>query len=109
MGQKEFENLSLDGYNHLVYNVDDENTIVISHPKLKLLDVLITFTYIFVFFYLLITVSLLYINLPFFQKSIQMNVKNKIQYSMIAILFCLSAGGLFTSAHASSGKGKMKS
>jgi signal transduction histidine kinase len=86
MGQKEFENLSLDGYNHLVYNVDDENTIVISHPKLKLLDVLITFTYIFVFFYLLITVSLLYINLPFFQKSIQMNVKNKIQYSMIAIL-----------------------
>jgi two-component system nitrogen regulation sensor histidine kinase NtrY len=84
--QKEFENISLDGYNHLVYNVDNENTIVVSHPGLKLLDILITFTYIFVFFYLLLTVALLCINLPFFQKSIQLNVKNKIQYSMIAIL-----------------------
>ncbi len=84
--QTEFENISLDGYNHLVYNVDDENTIVVSHPGLKLLDILITFTYIFVFFYLLLTIALLYINLPFFQKSIQLNVKNKIQYSMIAIL-----------------------
>jgi two-component system nitrogen regulation sensor histidine kinase NtrY len=50
------------------------------------LDILITFTYIFVFFYLLLTIALLYINFPFFQKSIQLNVKNKIQYSMIAIL-----------------------
>lgn len=84
--QKEFEFIKLDGYRHLVYNVDDENSIILSHPMLKMLEVLITFTYVFVFFYLLLTIALLYINLPFFQKSIQLNIKNKIQYSMIAIL-----------------------
>jgi two-component system nitrogen regulation sensor histidine kinase NtrY len=85
-GKEEFETISLDGYNHLVYNVDNNITIIVSHPRLKLLDILISFTYIFVFFYLLVTISLLYINLPFFQKSIRLNVKNKIQYSMIAVL-----------------------
>jgi two-component system nitrogen regulation sensor histidine kinase NtrY len=85
-GHNEFETISLDGYNHIIYNVDSENTIIVSHPRLKLLDILISFTYVFVFFYLLVTISLLYINLPFFQKSFQLSVKNKIQYSMIGIL-----------------------
>jgi len=101
-GQSEFVNLSLDGYNHLVYNVDEENIVVVSHPRLKVLDILITFTYVFVFFYLLVTVSLLYINLPFFQKSIQLNVKNKIQYSMIAVLvfslLLIGGGSIYFSA-----------
>jgi signal transduction histidine kinase len=100
--EMEFENISLDGYDHIIYNVDDENTVIVSHPKLKLLDILISFTYVFVFYYLLLTVALLYINLPFYQRSIQLNVKNKIQYSMIAILVCslllIGGGTIYFSA-----------
>ncbi|KPK80594.1 MAG: hypothetical protein AMS27_16705 [Bacteroides sp. SM23_62_1] len=84
--EEEFEYIRMDGYNHLIYNIDDENTIILSHVQLKILDVLITFTYIFIFFYLLITIDLLIVNIPFYQRSIRLNIKNKLQYSMIAIL-----------------------
>ena len=85
-GKEEYEFIKMDGYDHLIYNIDSENTIILSHIQLKVLDVLITFTYIFIFFYLLITVNLLIVNIPFFQRSFQLNIKNKLQYSMIAIL-----------------------
>lgn len=85
-GKEEYEFIRMDGYDHLIYNIDSENTIILSHIQLKILDVLITFTYIFIFFYLLITVILLIVNIPFFQRSFQLNIKNKLQYSMIAIL-----------------------
>ena len=85
-GDEEYEFIRMDGYDHLIYNIDEENTVILSHLRLKALDVLITFTYIFIFFYLLITINLLIVNMPFFQRSFQMNIKNKIQYSMIAIL-----------------------
>jgi two-component system nitrogen regulation sensor histidine kinase NtrY len=85
-GKEEYEFIRMDGYRHCIYNVDEDNTIILSSLQLKTLDVLITFTYIFIFFYLLITIILLVVNIPFFQRSFQMNIKNRIQYSMIAIL-----------------------
>lgn len=95
-GEKEYEFLTLEQYDLLVYNIDEANTIVMGHPRLKFLDVLISFTYIFGFFYLIVSISLFIINIPFFRKSIQLNIKNKIQYSMVIIIglsLLLIAGG----------------
>ncbi len=85
-GNEEFEFTSSNGYRHLAYNMDPNNTIVVSSPEVSLLNILITFTYIFVFFYLLVTLILLIINIPLLKKSFQLNIKNKIQYTMIGVL-----------------------
>jgi len=101
-GDKEFETLNREEYDLLVYNIDEENTIILGHPRLKFLDILISFTYIFGFFYLIVSISLLIINIPFFRKSIQLNIKNKIQYSMVIImglsLFLIAGGTIYFSA-----------
>jgi len=83
----EFEYTVYDGYEHLAYHLDDMNTVVVSNPRVSLLSTAITFTYIFVFFYLILTVNLLLVNIPFLRRSFQVNIKNKIQYTMIGILF----------------------
>jgi two-component system nitrogen regulation sensor histidine kinase NtrY len=85
-GKAEFEYSAFDGYEHLAYNLDENNTIVVSNPKISLLNLAITFTYIFVFFYLIVTLYLLALNIPFLKSSLQPNIKNKIQYTMIGIL-----------------------
>jgi two-component system, NtrC family, nitrogen regulation sensor histidine kinase NtrY len=85
-GIKEFEFSSGNGHNHLAYNMDPLNTIVVSSPRSGILNIAISFTYIFVFFYLLVTVNLLIINIPFLRRSLQLNIKNKIQYTMISVL-----------------------
>ncbi len=85
-GEEEFEYTSFDGYEHLAYNIDANNTIVVSNRKVSLLSTAITFTYIFVFFYLILTLGLLVINMPFLKRSLQPSIKNRIQYTMIGVL-----------------------
>jgi two-component system nitrogen regulation sensor histidine kinase NtrY len=87
IGSGEFEYTVYDGYEHLAYHLDEMNTVVVSNPRVTLLSTAITFTYIFVFFYLILTVNLLLINIPFLRRSFQVNIKNKIQFTMIGILF----------------------
>jgi signal transduction histidine kinase len=86
-GSGEFEYTIYDGYEHLAYHLDDMNTVVVSNPQVSLLSTVITFTYIFVFFYLILSVNLLLVNIPFLRRSFQLNIKNKIQFTMIGILF----------------------
>lgn len=86
-GSGEFEYTVYDGYEHLAYHTDDMNTVVVSNPRVSLLNTAITFTYIFVFFYLILTINLLLVNIPLLRRSFQMNIKNKIQLTMIGILF----------------------
>ncbi len=76
-----------DGYEHLAYHLDEMNTVVVSNPRVSLLSTAITFTYIFVFFYLILTINLLLVNIPLLRRSFQVNIKNKIQFTMIGILF----------------------
>lgn len=83
----EFEYTVYDGYEHLAYHPDERNTVVVSNPRVSLLSTAITFTYIFVFFYLILTVNLLLVNIPFLRRSFQVSIKNKIQFTMIGILF----------------------
>lgn len=86
-GTGEFEYTVYDGFEHLAYHLDEMNTVVVSNPQVSLLSTAITFTYIFVFFYLILTVILLLVNIPFLRRSFQVNIKNKIQFTMIGILF----------------------
>jgi two-component system nitrogen regulation sensor histidine kinase NtrY len=92
---EEFSFVNFEGYDHLVYNVDENNIIIISKPKLRFIDILISFSYLFVYLFLLINLVLLIINLPSYVQTRQFNFRQKIQLSLFTILFfsLLSIGG----------------
>ncbi len=82
----EFSLIRYDGYDHLLYDVDEENTIIISKPTAGFFSSLITFSYLFVFYYILLLLALISFNLSMFEKKFELNFKNKIQLSIISIL-----------------------
>lgn len=85
--KEEYTNVKLNGFNHLIYWYNKKDIIVISYPKVGLFEVLIAFSWIFLFFLLLITIVSLFTNLPLIQKAFRANFKNKIQFSIMAVLF----------------------
>ena len=48
-----FETITLEGYDHSIYNVDEQNTIIVGSPSITLVDNLIFFSYIFALNFLL--------------------------------------------------------
>jgi len=84
--EQEFETITLDGYDHSIYNVDDNNTIIMGRPSITLVDYLIFFSYIFAFNFLMVALgySILTIrNRP----ALNWSFKNRIQNSLVGILF----------------------
>jgi signal transduction histidine kinase len=80
-----------DDFDHLVYKIDNENTIILSKPAFKILDILISLSYIFVFYHLLVTLlSFIKVSSNRFSKvgisSYSFDLKNKIKLTMISIL-----------------------
>ena len=86
MHENEFSLIRYDGFDHLVYHIDTENTIFISKPVTGFFSLLITFSYIFVFYYILLLIVLISFNLSMSEKKFGFNFKNKIQFSIISIL-----------------------
>jgi len=84
--EHEFETLTLDGFDHSIYNVDDRNTIIVGSPSMNLIDYLIFFSYIFAFNFLLAALGYLYIAVRTFP-SFNWSFKNRIQNSLVGILF----------------------
>jgi two-component system nitrogen regulation sensor histidine kinase NtrY len=84
---KEYSYQSFDGYDHLVYKTDNDNTIILSKPAIRFFNLLVSFSYIFAFYYLLVVASLLIINLSRLDRHLGFSFKNKIQLSIISILF----------------------
>ncbi len=73
-------------YEHLIYNIDDSTSIVISNTKLRFIDILASFSYIFVFYYILYALALFVLRFPDNIKGFNYDFKNKIKFSMIGVL-----------------------
>jgi len=84
--EKEFETITLDGYDHSIYNVDEENTIIVGSPSITSIDYLIFFSYIFAINFLMAALVYLLISVRTFS-SFNWTFKNRIQNSMVGILF----------------------
>jgi len=88
---------SFENYNHLIYNINEDNTVIISRPIVKVFDYIISFSYIFVFFYIIITLVLVIYRFPFHFKALLIDFKKKIQFAMISVLlisFLFVGGGV---------------
>ncbi len=86
-GDETFERVVTENYEHLVFNLDEENTIIVTSRMVSFIDKLISFSYIFAYYFVLLALFYLFISPPHFRSTLQWNFKNKIQYSMIGILF----------------------
>ncbi len=85
--KENYDFLNFDGYTHLIYNIDSDNIIILSKPSVSFFNLLVSFSYVFVFYYLLVAASLLIVNLSKPDKRIELNFRNKIQLFIISILF----------------------
>jgi two-component system, NtrC family, nitrogen regulation sensor histidine kinase NtrY len=83
----EYASMRSGGYDHLVYRPSNGTLIVLSSPALTILDLAVFFSYTFVVYFFIITLIVLLINLPLVKVIFESNFKNKIQYSMLSLLF----------------------
>jgi len=82
---KEFYFIDKDGYNHLIYKNKD-NTTIVSVKNISLINYMATYSYLFVFYFVIITISLLIVDKQFIAQFFKLNLKNTIQLSMLGIL-----------------------
>lgn len=92
---QEFTNFMFDGYHHLAYQKDEDTLIIISRPRISFLEAVAPFSYLFITFFVLVVVFWLLVNRTKPKDLVKMNFKNRVQFSMIAILLlsALTFGG----------------
>jgi signal transduction histidine kinase len=94
--QAVFSEMKMDGYSHLIFHSNSRTTVVISSPNVSAFDTLVSLSYIFVFYFLLMVTGVAIVNFPLLKNAFSSNFKNKIQYSMMGVLlasFLLIGGG----------------
>ncbi|MGD9992409.1 MAG: ATP-binding protein [Salinivirgaceae bacterium] len=81
----EFSVFQEQDYDHLLYR-SGQNAVLVSFPTVKFYNVVISFTYIFLFLLFLVTVLLILGNRFTPIIDFQFNIRNKIVYSLITLL-----------------------
>ncbi len=82
-----FEEFQFDGFDHIAYHLDHENTIVVSKKSILWVDLLISFSYIFGFYFLSLFVISQFSRISPLRLSLVFNFKTKIQWGMNSVLF----------------------
>jgi signal transduction histidine kinase len=86
--KKQYYTKKLNGFNHLIYSINNQkDIIVISYPKVGFFEILIAFSWVFLFYLVVITFASGLTNLPLLQKAFKPDFKNKIQFSIMSVLF----------------------
>jgi signal transduction histidine kinase len=73
-------------YSHLVYRPEQESVIVISEQNTSPIELLVLFSYIFVFYYLISLLIIFLLVSRFRTISFKNSLRNKIQFSVILVL-----------------------
>lgn len=84
---RQFFTKKLNSFNHLIHNMNKNDIIVISYPKVGFFEILIAFSWVFLFYLVVITFVSVFTNLPLLQKAFKPDFKNKIQFSIMSVLF----------------------
>jgi signal transduction histidine kinase len=84
---KEFEFNRWDGMEHLIYHTRDYNYVIVSRELFTAIDYLISFPYLFVFYFLSVLILLFVINPSLRKRPVTFDLKFRIQASIISIVF----------------------
>ncbi len=82
----EFELRKWDGYDHIIYKVDEVNSIIVSNRSLRFVDYLISFPYIFVFYFVFVLSIAMVGNRNFRKMIIPHDLRFKIQVAIISVV-----------------------
>jgi two-component system, NtrC family, nitrogen regulation sensor histidine kinase NtrY len=85
--KNEYTLMHYEDHDHLIYRPSEDSLIVLSSESVTFLDTVISFSYTFVIYFLVLTIVVLFTRLPFIKNTFIPNFKNKIQYSMMSVLF----------------------
>ena len=86
-GENTFEKITMEGYDHSIYNLNKKNTIIVGSPSVTMVDNLIFFSYIFALNFILLAIFYLLFAAKILKPGFSWSFKNRIQYSMVGILF----------------------
>lgn len=75
------------GFRHFIHYVNRDNVVMVSKPTTTFFDKLVSFSYIFIFYYVIIIIFIVIRDFSKLGRDIEFNFKNKIQFSITAIIF----------------------
>jgi len=84
--KSEFSFINSDGYSHLIYKLAKENYIVISRERLKLVDLIVSLSYLLISFYVFLYICLFKLRNLAVKNIIRNDFKTRIKFSMISVL-----------------------
>jgi signal transduction histidine kinase len=84
---KEFEYNRWDGMEHLIYHTREHNYVIVSRELFTIIDYLISFPYLFVFYFLSVLILILINNRSIRKRQINFDLKFRIQAAIISIVF----------------------
>jgi signal transduction histidine kinase len=85
--KSDFSVLKINSVDHMVYRPSRDALIVLSSASVDIMDNIISFSYTFLLYFLLLNFALFYVNLDLIKQLFFPSFKNKIQFGMIAFLF----------------------
>lgn len=83
---KDYYYLNLNGYDHEVFIPGSDTMVVLSEKELKLLDYIVIFSYVFVFYYLIALLAIVLLVSKYGHLSFKGSLRNRLQYSVVLIL-----------------------
>jgi len=84
---KEFDYNRWDGMEHLIYHTREHNYVIVSRELFTIIDYLISFPYLFVFYFLSVLILILVNNRTIRKRQINFDLKFRIQAAIISIVF----------------------
>jgi signal transduction histidine kinase len=86
-GIEEFTSRKLETYEHLIYHTRENNFVIVSRKLFSFVDYLISFPYLFVFYFLMVLILQSVGNQRIGPRKIAIDLKFKIQVAIISIVF----------------------
>jgi signal transduction histidine kinase len=89
------------GYRHYIYNVNRNSVVMVSKPTTTFFNELVSFSYIFIFYYVIVLIFIILRDFSKLGRDIEFNFKNKIQFAITALillsLFLVGGGTIYFS------------
>ncbi len=84
---QEFTSRKLEGYEHLIYHTRENNYVIVSRKLFSFVDYLISFPYLFVFYFLIVLILKFIVARKILSGKFVFDLKFKIQVAIISIVF----------------------
>lgn len=84
--KEDYNTISIRNLDHMVYRPNSSTLIVLTSPSVTFFDLVISFSYTFLIYFIIINLLTLFVNFPSIREGFFPTFKNKIRFSMIGIL-----------------------